>query len=57
METTEYEVAVNKVRYIPVAEETYASSPIIVRTGTKINPPPIPQNAEIKAPNQPMNMN
>ena len=47
----------NNVRYIPVADETYASSPMIVSTGTKINPPPIPQKAEIKAPNQPMDMN
>ena len=47
----------NKVRYIPVAVATRASIPIMTRTGQKIIPPPIPQNAEINAPNHPMNMN
>jgi hypothetical protein len=30
---------------------------MITRTGQNIIPPPIPQNAEINAPNHPMNMN
>lgn len=47
----------NNVRYIPVADETYASNPMIVRTGTNTNPPPTPQKAEIKAPNHPIHMN
>lgn len=47
----------NRVKYIPVAVATRASIPIITRTGQNIIPPPIPQNAEINAPNHPININ
>ena len=40
-----------------MAVATRASIPIMTRTGQNIMPPPIPQNAEINAPNHPMNMN
>lgn len=52
-----YERLVNKVKYMPVAVATLASSPIITSIGQNIIPPPIPQNAEIKAPNHPININ
>ena len=40
-----------------MAVATRASIPIMTSTGQNIIPPPIPQNAEINAPNHPMNMN
>ena len=43
---------VKRVMYIPVAVATYDSIPKIIRIGQNIMPPPIPQNAEINAPNQ-----
>jgi hypothetical protein len=52
-----YERLVNKVKYMPVAVATLASSPTITSIGQNIIPPPIPQNAEIKAPNHPININ
>lgn len=52
-----YDRLVNKVKYIPVAVATLASSPTITSIGQNIIPPPIPQNAEMKAPNHPMNIN
>ena len=51
-----YERLVNKVKYMPVAVATLASSPTITSIGQNIIPPPIPQNAEIKAPNHPINI-
>lgn len=52
-----YEILVNKVKYIPVAVATLASSPTITRIGQNIIPSPIPQNTETKAPNHPININ
>jgi len=52
-----YERLVNMVKYMPVAVATLASSPTITSIGQNIIPPPIPQNAEIKAPNHPININ
>jgi hypothetical protein len=45
---------VNKVIYIPEAVATYCSIPNNINIGQNIIPPPIPQNAEINAPNQPI---
>lgn len=42
--------AVNIVTYIPVDVATVGWIPIITKTGTKIAPGPIPQNAAAKAP-------
>jgi len=52
-----YDILVNKVKYIPVAVATLASIPMITSIGQKIIPPPIPQKAEINAPNHPMKIN
>ena len=52
-----YDKLVNKVKYIPVAVATLASSPTMTSIGQNIIPPPIPQNAETKAPNHPININ
>lgn len=37
--------------YIPDAVATYDSIPNIIKIGQNIIPPPIPQNAEMNAPN------
>ena len=42
---------------MPVAVATRASIPTITNIGQNIIPPPIPQNAEMKAPNHPININ
>jgi len=52
-----YDRLVNKVKYIPVAVATLASIPMITRIGQNIIPPPIPQKAEINAPNHAININ
>ena len=52
-----YDRLVNKVKYIPVAVATCASIPTITSIGQNIIPPPIPQNAEMNAPNHPININ
>lgn len=49
-----YDILVNKVKYIPVAVATLGSIPIITSIGQNIIPPPMPQNAEINAPNHAM---
>ena len=45
------------VKYIPVAVATIGWTPIIIRIGQKINPPPIPQKAEINAPSHAIKIN
>jgi hypothetical protein len=43
--------------YIPDAVATYYSIPNKIKIGQKIIPPPIPQNADINAPNHPIHIN
>ena len=43
---------VKRVMYIPEAVATWDSNPQIINIGQNIMPPPIPQNAEMNAPNQ-----
>jgi len=42
---------VKRVIYIPDAVATYDSIPKIIKIGQNIIPPPIPQKAEMNAPN------
>lgn len=48
---------VNRVIYIPEAVATYDSIPKMIRIGQNIIPPPIPQNADINAPNHAIPIN
>ena len=42
----------NIIKYIPVAEETYAGTPILIKTGLKIAPPPSPKAPDIQPPSK-----